>query len=143
MPIKFNDLKRNQTIIWVRTIITYLSMPIILMVCGWDLGWWQAHIFSLLIIVSGVGARIWAEQRHPGLMEERQRIENVQDAKSWDKILALSINLIRIALEDETLKKELPGYREYTKRVRYRLIPDSIKSVRRAVQLNHGIPAMN
>jgi len=208
-------------------------MPIILVVCAWDLGWWQAYIFSLLFIVSGVGARIWAEQRYPGLMEERQRIETVQDAKPWDKILApltgfsvsylliifagfdhrfgwspvfpiwlniigfliiasgytfaswamvenkyfssfvriqsdrghvvcdsgpykivrhpgyagiilslpgivlalgsiwttipaviaLLIILIRTSLEDDVLKKELPGYLEYTKRVRYRLIP--------------------
>lgn len=31
--------------------------------------------------------------------------------------------LIRTALEDDTLKKELKGYAEYTERVKYRLIP--------------------
>lgn len=31
--------------------------------------------------------------------------------------------LIRTALEDRTLKEELPGYREYAERVRYRLLP--------------------
>lgn len=31
--------------------------------------------------------------------------------------------IIRTALEDQTLRAELPGYREYTQRVRYRLIP--------------------
>ncbi len=31
--------------------------------------------------------------------------------------------LIRTSLEDKVLKKELPGYLEYTKEVRYRLIP--------------------
>jgi len=29
----------------------------------------------------------------------------------------------RTALEDRTLKDELPGYRDYARRVRYRLIP--------------------
>ena len=28
------------------------------------------------------------EQRHPGLTAERQNIENIQDAKAWDKVLA-------------------------------------------------------
>jgi protein-S-isoprenylcysteine O-methyltransferase Ste14 len=31
---------------------------------------------------------MWAEQRHPGLMAERQNIENIQNAKAWDKVLA-------------------------------------------------------
>jgi protein-S-isoprenylcysteine O-methyltransferase Ste14 len=31
---------------------------------------------------------MWAEQRHPGLMAERQNIESIQNAKAWDKVLA-------------------------------------------------------
>jgi len=31
---------------------------------------------------------MWAEQRHPGLTAERQNIENFQNAKAWDKVLA-------------------------------------------------------
>jgi len=31
--------------------------------------------------------------------------------------------IVRTALEDATLKKELPGYAEYTKKVKYKLIP--------------------
>jgi protein-S-isoprenylcysteine O-methyltransferase Ste14 len=31
--------------------------------------------------------------------------------------------VIRTALEDRTLQKELPGYQEYALRVRYRLLP--------------------
>jgi protein-S-isoprenylcysteine O-methyltransferase Ste14 len=38
-------------------------------------------------------------------------------------ILALIIAVIRTALEDQTLQEELPGYRDYAQRVRYRLIP--------------------
>ena len=38
-------------------------------------------------------------------------------------IAALAIVLIRTALEDQTLQLELPGYREYTCRVHYRLFP--------------------
>jgi protein-S-isoprenylcysteine O-methyltransferase Ste14 len=30
---------------------------------------------------------------------------------------------VRTALEDRTLQKELPGYKEYAQRVRYRLLP--------------------
>jgi len=31
---------------------------------------------------------MWAEQRHPGLMAERQNIENIRNAKAWDRVLA-------------------------------------------------------
>jgi protein-S-isoprenylcysteine O-methyltransferase Ste14 len=31
--------------------------------------------------------------------------------------------IVRTALEDATLKKELPGYAEYTENVKYKLIP--------------------
>lgn len=211
----------------------YLFIPLILLVCGGDLGWWQAWLYSLLIFAMGIGGRIWAEQRHPGLLAERQSIENIKSAKPWDKVLAplmalslvfpmvivagldhrfgwspvfplwlivigfilitlgyafaawslaenrffysvvciqvdkghnvcdsgpyrivrhpgyagnippllgivlalgsvwtlipaalaLIIALIRTVLEDQTLRDELPGYREYARRVRYRLIP--------------------
>jgi isoprenylcysteine carboxyl methyltransferase (ICMT) family protein YpbQ len=47
-------------------------------------------------------------------------------ASIWTHIpcIALVVVLfVRTALEDRTLQAELPGYREYAERVRYRLIP--------------------
>ena len=38
-------------------------------------------------------------------------------------ILAIIGSILRTALEDRTLQKELPGYEEYASTVRYRLIP--------------------
>ena len=38
-------------------------------------------------------------------------------------IVALIIAEIRTVLEDKTLQEELPGYPDYVRRVRYRLIP--------------------
>ena len=38
-------------------------------------------------------------------------------------LLAVILLVIRTALEDRTLRAELPGYAEYTDRVRFRLIP--------------------
>ncbi|MEJ2656296.1 MAG: isoprenylcysteine carboxylmethyltransferase family protein [Desulfobacterales bacterium] len=218
---------------WIRLIIVYLLIPLVLLVCGGDFSWWQAWVYSLLIVAAGIGGRIWAEQRHPGLSAERQNIEKMQNAKAWDKVLAplmalsisfplvivagldhrygwspvfpqwlnifgiisialgyafgvwafaenrffssvvriqtdrghvvcdsgpyrivrhpgyagnilpllglvlalgsvwtlipaavaLIIAVIRTALEDQTLQEELPGYRDYAQRVRYRLIP--------------------
>lgn len=38
-------------------------------------------------------------------------------------VILLALMLVRTALEDRTLRKELAGYEEYAQRVRYRLIP--------------------
>ncbi len=73
---------------WIRLVVAYLLIPLILLICGGDLGWWQAWLYSLLILAAGIGGRMWAEQRHPGLLAERQNIENIQNAKPWDKVLA-------------------------------------------------------
>jgi protein-S-isoprenylcysteine O-methyltransferase Ste14 len=45
---------------------------------------------------------------------------------SWAAIPAASVAIaviVRTALEDRTLRAELPGYVEYTHRTRYRLVP--------------------
>ena len=38
-------------------------------------------------------------------------------------IIMVSLTVLRTALEDKTLQEELPGYKEYTKQTRYRLLP--------------------
>ena len=73
---------------WISLVVVYLFIPLVLLVCGGDLGWWQAWIYSLLIVAAGPGGRIIAERRHPGLMAERQNMEKAQTAKAWDKALA-------------------------------------------------------
>jgi len=73
---------------WIRLIMTYLLIPLVLWVSGWDFGWWQAWIFSLLIVAAGIGGRMWAERRHPGLLAERARFEKAPNVKPWDKVLA-------------------------------------------------------
>jgi len=73
---------------WVAVVAAYLSIPVVLLLCGGDSGWWQAWVYSLLIVAAGIGGRIWAERRHPGLVAERQDIEKIQGSKAWDKVLA-------------------------------------------------------
>jgi len=236
MASKTVDQKAVQTMTpyqWIRLILAYLLVPLVLFVCGWDFDWWQAWVFSLLIVGAGIGGRTWAERRHPGLLAERAKLQKAPDVKPWDKVLAplmavsltfpvvivtgldhrfgwstafptwlntigfilivlgyafavwalgenrffssmvriqtdrghvvcdtgpyrivrhpgyagnilplpgivlalssvwtlipatvaLILTVIRTALEDRTLQDELPGYRDYARRVRYRLIP--------------------
>jgi len=73
---------------WINLVVAYLFIPLVLLLCGGDFGWWQAWVYSLLIVAAGPGGRIWAERRHPGLLAERQNMEKIQSAKAWDKVLA-------------------------------------------------------
>ncbi len=99
MTSKIVDQKAVQTTSprqWISSIVVYLFIPLLLFVCGGDLGWWQAWVYSLLIVAAGVGGRILAERRHPGLLAERQNIEKIQVAKAWDKVLAPLMALMSI-----------------------------------------------
>ena len=91
MVSKADNQKAIQTVSprqWIGIVVAYLSIPLVLLVCGGDFGWWQAWVYFLLIVAAGIGGRIWAERRHPGLLAERQNIEKIQSAKAWDKVLA-------------------------------------------------------
>jgi protein-S-isoprenylcysteine O-methyltransferase Ste14 len=66
--------------------------------------------------------------RHPGYAGNMLALPGLVLALSsmWTLIpaaVALIIAVIRTVLEDQTLQDELPGYRDYARRVRYRLIP--------------------
>jgi len=74
--------------LWLVIILTYLFIPLVLLICGGDLSWWQAWVFSVLIFLAGIGARYFAENRHPGILVERASMEKAQNAKPWDKVLA-------------------------------------------------------
>ena len=91
MPAKLVNKDISQKVSlqqWLKLVVVYLFFPLVLLICGGDIAWWQAWLYSGLILVAGIGGRIWAEQRHPGLTSERQDKENFQKAKSWDKVLA-------------------------------------------------------
>ena len=91
MPSKTVDPNASQTArvgYWVGLIATYLLIPLVLLATGWDLGWWQAWVYSTLTVVYGIGSRMWAERRHPGLLTERAKFRSAPNAKSWDKVLS-------------------------------------------------------
>lgn len=73
---------------WIKLILTYLLMPLVLLLIGWDLAWWQGWLYSVLFLLIGIGSRVIAEKRHPGLMAERSKFGKGQNVKPWDKVLA-------------------------------------------------------
>lgn len=75
---------------WLLLLTIYLSIPLILLACAGDIRWWQAWMFALLVVAAGIGGRVLAEQRHPGLLAEREHSRSLKtpDVKAWDKVLA-------------------------------------------------------
>ncbi len=73
---------------WTRLVAVYLLIPLVLFLSGWDLAWWEAWTYSLLIVLAGIGGHLWVERRHPGLLAERVDFEKALDVKPWDKVLA-------------------------------------------------------
>jgi len=70
----------------------------------------------------------YAIVRHPGYVGFSSYLVSVPLllGSPWafvPTIVAVVVLVIRTVLEDRTLRDELPGYREYSERVRFRLIP--------------------
>ena len=81
---------------WIRLVVAYSLIPLILFLCSGDIDWWQGWLYALLILCAGIGGRVWAEQRHPGITSERQNKTSFKNAKSWDKVLAplMAVSLV-------------------------------------------------
>ena len=73
---------------WARLTVVYALHACLLMLCGWDSGWWQGWLYGLLFVSVGIGLRLWAERRQPGLMAERAQLLRAPGVKSWDRLLA-------------------------------------------------------
>ena len=76
--------------------------------------------------VIDTGPYAWV--RHPGYVGFAGWILSAPlllgSRRAWlPALLSLAALVIRTALEDRTLRAELPGYPEYAKRVRFRLVP--------------------
>jgi protein-S-isoprenylcysteine O-methyltransferase Ste14 len=83
-------MKRSSSALafWAGLTAVYALHAGVLMLCGGDWGWWQAWAYSLLFALAGIGMRLWAERRHPGLMAERAQLARAPAVKSWDRLLA-------------------------------------------------------
>jgi protein-S-isoprenylcysteine O-methyltransferase Ste14 len=56
-------------------------------------GWWEAWVYALVSILGFAASRALAARRNPGLLAERARFLQHEDAKSWDKLLAPLVGL--------------------------------------------------
>ena len=57
----------------------------------WD--WWEAWIFAAISIAGFAVSRFIAGKHNPGLLSERSRFLQHEDAASWDKVLSPLVGL--------------------------------------------------
>ena len=84
-----SETKRTFTLkVVVQLLIGVVLMPLLpLIISGaWD--WWEAWIYAIISTVGFILSRGLAAKRHPDILQERARSMELQDAKSWDRILA-------------------------------------------------------
>ena len=83
------DTKRTFTLkVIVQLLIVVVLMPLLpLIISGaWD--WREAWVYAVISTVGFILSRGLAAKRHPDILQERARSMELQDAKSWDRILA-------------------------------------------------------
>ncbi|PIQ26950.1 isoprenylcysteine carboxyl methyltransferase [bacterium (Candidatus Blackallbacteria) CG17_big_fil_post_rev_8_21_14_2_50_48_46] len=85
-----NDAQHVPFVDWLKITFVYCLVPVALFISAGDFQWVNAWIFSIAIVIAGVGGRIWAEKKHPGIVEERLSSIKIDKSniKVWDKILA-------------------------------------------------------
>jgi protein-S-isoprenylcysteine O-methyltransferase Ste14 len=75
--------------IWVALLglLVYTLLPLLMMPLAGAWDWIGGWIMLASSVLFGVGGRLWAFRRFPGLLRERGRSLQAEDAKDWDKRL--------------------------------------------------------
>lgn len=68
--------------------IVVFVFPLLPILISGDWAWLEAWIYALISAVGFVISRGLAAKRHPDILEERARSMELEDVKSWDRILA-------------------------------------------------------
>lgn len=69
-------------------IVVVFVIPFLPMIISGVWRWWEAWAYAILSALGFIVSRALAARRHPDILAERARSIELQNAKSWDKILA-------------------------------------------------------
>jgi len=123
---------------WSPVVASWLStLGILLLVLGYSLATWAFIVnqfFSGVVRIQVdrghfvISAGPYGFVRHPGYLGGLISIiaTPIMLGTLWGLVpvaVYIAVLVMRTALEDRTLQEELPGYREYSQRTRYRLLP--------------------
>lgn len=65
-----------------------IVIPMLPLLISWRWDWWEAWVYALVNILGFIISRVLAGRRNPGLLAERARFGQQDDAKEWDKVLS-------------------------------------------------------
>jgi len=83
------ETKRTFTLkVIVQLLIVVVIMPLLPLIISGAWNWLEAWIYAVISTVGFILSRWLAAKRHPDILQERARSMELQDAKSWDRILA-------------------------------------------------------
>ena len=77
----------------VQLVLVLVVMPLLPMIISGAWGWWEAWAYAILSFLGFIISRALASRRHADLLVERTRSMGMQDAKTWDRILAPAMAL--------------------------------------------------
>ncbi len=77
----------------IQMLFFIVIVPFLPLLISRDWGWWEAWVYAIVSILGFVISRVLAGRRNPGLLRERARFLQHEDAKPWDKTLAPLVGL--------------------------------------------------
>lgn len=77
----------------VQMLFFVVVIPFLPLLISWRWDWWEAWVYAFVTILGFVISRVLAARHHPDLIAERARFMQHENAKSWDRVLALLLGL--------------------------------------------------
>ncbi len=77
----------------IQMLIVIVVIPLVPLLISRRWAWWEAWAYAVVCILGFAVSRRLAAKRNPGLLAERARFLQHEDAAPWDKILAPLVSL--------------------------------------------------
>lgn len=74
--------------VWFLAILFIAVLPLLPIFISGKWGWWQVWLYAGISVVSFVLSRAAANKKNPGLLAERAKYTDQEDAQPWDKLLS-------------------------------------------------------
>jgi protein-S-isoprenylcysteine O-methyltransferase Ste14 len=94
-----NDHKRPITLRVIAQLLLFIvAIPFLPLLISRHWDWWEAWVFGALNVSAFVISRILAARRNPDLIAERAHYMQQENIVPWDKLLALLLAIVTIAV---------------------------------------------
>lgn len=78
----------------VSFILVVVLMGLVPFAAAWRLDWWQAWVYSAIMIGTSFLSRYLVFRKNPGLIAERFRFTTTKGIEGWDKLLAPMVAIV-------------------------------------------------